>query len=57
MLTSAKDNFYDVIHFDDVIFIMNNDEFSKTYFQSIKNYIFFTFTLFHKLLDIKIQNH
>ena len=32
LLTAAKDNFYGVIHFDDVIFIMNNDKFSKTYF-------------------------
>ena len=57
LLTSAKDNFYDAIHFDDVISIMNNDEFSKYYFQSIENYIFFIFTLFHEFLDIKIQSY
>ena len=56
-LTSAKDNFYDVIQFDDVMFIVNNNEFSKTYFRSIEYHIFFLFTLFHKLLEIKIQNH
>ena len=30
-LTSAKNNFHVVIYFDDVIFIMKNDRFSKTY--------------------------
>ena len=39
------DTLYDIIHFDDVIFRMNNDEFPKTYFQSIENHIFFKFNL------------
>ena len=42
----SKYNFHDIIHFNDVIFVMNNDEFSKNYFQSIENQIFFLFTLF-----------
>ena len=40
---------------DDAIFTMNNDEFSKTYFQSIEKHIFFVFTLFHKFLDFKCK--
>ena len=52
-LTSAKNDLNDVIHFDDVIFIMNNVGFSKTYIQSIENHIFFMFTVFYEFLAIK----
>ena len=53
----SKNNLFDVIHFDDIIFIMNNVRFSKTYIESIENLIFFIFTLCYEFLAIKIQNY